>query len=85
MSNIHNIHIISPIDGEWYEDLKCQGGVAVTSSLEKVYICDSQAKDFSVSCYTLDRKTRAWCKLFTTEPNTDKILMLSLTADERSS
>ena len=55
----------------------------MTSSLDKVYLCLNQAPDFSVSCYTFQWQTKSWSKLFTTEENTDKILMLSLSGDER--
>ena len=55
----------------------------MTSSLDKVYLCLNQAPDYSVSCYTFQSGTKSWAKLFTTEQNTDKILMLSLSGDER--
>ena len=58
--------------------------MVVTRRLDKVYLCLNQAPDFSVSCYTFQSATRSWAKLFTTEENTDKILMLSLSEDERS-
>ena len=72
-----------PSDGEWCEDLQCESGVVVTSTLDKVYLCLNPAPDFSVSCYTFQWQTKSWSKLFTTEENTDKILMLSLSGDER--
>ena len=55
----------------------------MTRRLDKVYLCLNQAPDFSVSCYTFQSATGSWTKLFTTEENTDKILMLSLSEDER--
>ena len=55
----------------------------MTSSLDKVYLCQNPAPDFSVSCCTFQWQTKSWSKLFTTEENTDKILMLSLSGDER--
>ena len=70
-------------DGSWCADLKSEGGVVVTSSLEKVYTCHSQAGGFSVCCHTRHPETDGWNTLFTTEPSSDKILMLSLSADER--
>ena len=57
--------------------------MVVTSSLDKVYLCLNQAPDFSVSCYTFQSDTKSWTRLFTTEQNSDKILMLSLSGDER--
>ena len=55
----------------------------MTSSLDKVYLCLNPAPDFSVSCHTFQSASRRWSKLFTTEQNSDKILMLSLSGDER--
>ena len=57
--------------------------MVVTSSLDKVYLCLNPAPDFSVSCHTFQSVSRRWSKLFTTEQNSDKILMLSLSGDER--
>ena len=65
----------------------------------QVYLCEGAASDYSVSCYVLDKLTGQWSKLFTTgvlrvgpdiinaymiaDPNMDKVLMLSLSQDER--
>ena len=57
--------------------------MVVTASMEKVYMGQSRAGEVSISCHTLNTNTNTWAELFTTEYTTDKILMLSLSADER--
>ena len=63
----------------------CGAGVTVTRNLDKVYMCEMQEQEenYSVTCMILNKETRDWEKLFTTDLNLDKILMLSLSQDER--
>ena len=69
--------------GEWCPHLQAGAGLTITRNLDKVYMCEESLTDFSVSCYILNRETNGWEKLFTTDLNTDQVIMLSLSTDER--
>ena len=70
----------SMLNGKWGSHLTCHSAIVLNNALDRAFLC-AEKEDFTVSCFKSVKES--WEKAFSFESNKEKLLMVSLSKDEK--